>query len=120
MKRILLIAAAVAASSLLVGCKNEEYEKKKANPDITVIGTFDGCEVKYVDRYYSSDSFYLARCGDTTAVTGRVRSGKTTRNSLTITQEINRLTAERDAAMIQENALSKLTADERKALGIEK
>lgn len=116
MKRIAVIAAALAALTLLTGC--EEQDRKRANPVVMSLGTFDGCTVKYVDRGYERDSFFLARCGDTVATTGRVPSGKTTRDSLTITQEISKLEAERAAATARERALGKLSTDERKALGL--
>lgn len=49
MKKVICILAAV----LLVGCSQRTDEQAKAmltNPDINNVGTFDGCEVKFVDR----------------------------------------------------------------------
>jgi hypothetical protein len=121
MKKVICILAAV----LLVGCNQRTDEQAKAmlsNPDINDMGTFDGCEVKFVDRGYHNYSFYIARCGNTSTLTRNYteQSGKTTvnRRSTTIAQEIDRLEAEKAAAVAKERALEKLTPEEKKVLGI--
>jgi hypothetical protein len=38
-------------------------KKKMENPDVKIIGTFDGCEVKFYERSrYTSDNFFIAKC----------------------------------------------------------
>jgi tRNA U55 pseudouridine synthase TruB len=103
-----------------------KIEAKQKNPEIRVIGIYDGCEVKYVDRYYASDSFYLARCGNTSTTTTKVRVGKVTQNRAAILQEIDELDKQREKLKAEaqslekrEAALAKLTPDEQAALGIE-
>lgn len=42
--------------------KNKQLLQK---PEIVQIGTFDGCNVSYVNRGNQSDSFYIAKCNNT-------------------------------------------------------
>jgi hypothetical protein len=121
MKKVICILAAV----LLVGCSERTDDQAKemlANPAINLVGIYEGCEVKYVDRGYQSKSFYIAKCGNTTTFTRNYteQSGKTTvfRRSTVITQEIEKLQAEKAGAEAKERALEKLTPTERAALGI--
>jgi major membrane immunogen (membrane-anchored lipoprotein) len=121
MKKAICILAAV----LLVGCGGRTDEQAKAmlsNPDVNEVGTFDGCEVKYVDRGYHAYSFYIARCGNTTTATRNYteQSGKTTvnRRSTVIAQEIQKLEAEKAAAVTKEKALEKLSPEEKALLGV--
>lgn len=110
----MLIAASSCVCILaLSGCNLYEKEDAKlANPVITSKGTYDGCEVKFVDRGYQTESFYLARCveGDTSTTTQHYeyRSGKANlqRSSVTILNEL------------KYSGLSKLTKEEQKALGL--
>jgi hypothetical protein len=118
---LLLIPAAI----LLSGC--EETDRANAllaNPETIDIGTFDGCTVKYVNRGWKDQSFYLARCDHTASQTMHwdERHGKSTvqRQSLVISQEIEKLQAEKDAAETKEKAIAKLSPEERKVLGIDK
>jgi hypothetical protein len=122
---LLICAALVAGSALLTGCGGRTDEQAKemlTNPDINFVGVYEGCEVKYVDRGYQAKSFYLARCSNTTTTTRNYyeQSGKTTvfRSSTVITQELDKLQAEKAAAETKERALEKLTPTERAALGI--
>lgn len=122
MKYILLFAAVVF---LLSGCSQRTDEQAQAmltNPEINFVGVYDGCEVKYVDRGYQVRSFFIAKCGNTTTTTRNYseQSGKTTvfRRSTVITQEIEKLEAEKAAALTKENALSKLSDEEKKLLGV--
>ena len=44
------------------------FEKNKQllqKPEIVQIGTFDGCNVSYVNRGYQVNSFYIAKCNNT-------------------------------------------------------
>jgi major membrane immunogen (membrane-anchored lipoprotein) len=120
-----ICAALLVASALLTGCGSRTDEQAKAmltNPDIVNVGTYDGCEVKFIDRGYQTQSFYLAKCNNTTTVTHNwmQQNGKSTtfRRSTVITQEIEKLQAEKTAAETKEKALEKLSAEERAALGI--
>jgi major membrane immunogen (membrane-anchored lipoprotein) len=120
-----ICAALLVASALLTGCGGRTDEQAKemlTNPDINFVGVYEGCEVKYVDRGYQAKSFYIAKCGNTTTATRNYneQSGKSTifRQSTVITQEIEKLQAEKSAAETKERALEKLTPTERAALGI--
>lgn len=110
------IVVAVAAIAL-VGCQ-DDY--KKNNPVVGAPIYVDGCEVKYIDRGDSYYSFYIAKCGDTSTTSRRYTSGKSSRNSVVITQEIDALQAEQKEAKLKEAAVGKLTEEERKVLGVEK
>ena len=125
-KPVLSICALLIVTALgLTACGGRTDEQAKAmltNPDINNVGTFDGCEVKYVDRGYHAYSFYIARCGNTTTTTRNYteQSGKTTvnRRSTVIAQEIQKLEAEKAAAVTKEKALEKLTLEEKALLGV--
>ena len=113
------------AAIMLAGCSQRSAEQAEAmltNPDINFVGVYDGCEVKYVDRGYQVKSFYLAKCGGTTTTTRNYSEqvGKTTefRRSTAITQEIEKLEAEKAVAVTKEKALEKLTHEEKSVLGI--
>lgn len=43
----------------------EKANKLFKQPEITQIGTFDGCNVSYVNRGNQSVSFYIAKCNNT-------------------------------------------------------
>lgn len=123
--------ALVVSAGFLAGC---ETDAKKAaiqhqvnNPEITVVGTFDGCEVKYVNRYYQERSFYLARCSSkgsesTTAETSlyTTSSGRssTTHSQLAITEEIQALDRQKEKLEVKAAALKKLSSEEQEALGL--
>lgn len=119
-----ICAALLAASALLTGCGRTEEQAKAmlTNPEVVNVGTYEGCEVKYIDRGYQTQSFFLAKCGNTSTVSRRweEQNGKshTFRRSTTITQEIEKLQAEKTEAETKEKALNKLSAEERAALGI--
>jgi nitrous oxide reductase accessory protein NosL len=114
MKKILFILAATVA---LAGCQDEE-KALYAAPVIRPVGTFEGCVVKFVDRGWKSESFYIAACDVASVVSWNVQMGKTTqtRQSITVTKQVE---AEKAALAVKESAINKLTPDERKALGLE-
>lgn len=118
-----LLITAVVAATLLSGCNIGDREAElRANPKIVPIGVIDGCNVKYVDRGYASDSFYISVCqpGVTASAGWTIKSGKSTtqRSSITVTKEIEQLQAEKDAIDARSRAMEKLTPAERAALGI--
>ena len=122
---LLICTALVAGSALLTGCGQRTDEEAKAllsTPAVNFVGVYEGCEVKYVDRGYQIRSFYIAKCGNTTTATRNYneQSGKSTvfRSSTVITQELDKLQAEKAAAETKERALEKLTPTERAALEI--
>jgi len=137
-QRIVNLGIAAAAGALviaggLVGCSSPEEqaraEELMRNPEIVVVGTFDGCEVKYVNRYHRDNSFYLARCGTTSASTQQYEEtqgkSRVARTRLTITQELAQLDKQREtlkveqaAAEKREAAIAKLSPEERAALGL--
>jgi major membrane immunogen (membrane-anchored lipoprotein) len=119
-----ICAALLAASALLSGCGRTDEQAKAmlSSPEVINVGTYEGCEVKYIDRGYQTQSFYLAKCGNTNTVSRswEEQHGKsrTFRRSTTITQEIEKLQVEKTAAETKEKALDKLSAEERAALGL--
>lgn len=90
------------------------------NPEITIINEIDDCVIKYVDRGDRERSFYLAKCSNTSTVTGeeRVKTGKTSHyeKRTEITQQLEELTPEEKKALVRQQALKKLTPAERDAL----
>lgn len=84
---------------------------------MTVVGTFDDCEVKFVNRYYRDSSFYLARCGQTAASTRQFSEmqGRQSvpRTRLSISQDVVDSNAALDAAEVAQ-AKEDLARAERK------
>ena len=56
--RLHLILISVASLFLLSGC-DEEKKALFANPAIVDVGEYDGCSVKYVNRGWDLQSFYI-------------------------------------------------------------
>lgn len=113
--RILMVLAAALALS---GCKeDDDAAALRAKPEITDIGEIDSCNVKFVNRGYSRDSFFIARCPGAAITTRNYteRSGKTSvaRRITVIEREFTPTDAQ-----IKESALSKLTDEERAVLGV--
>ena len=126
MKKSLLICL-ISCSVLMAGCDNaaelKAIEEKISSPPITKLGTFEGCEVVFVDRYYANQSFYMAKCpGNSTTVTNNYTEqvGKTsqTRTRTSIVQEIEGLKKELAVSEIKEQALKKLSPEEIKVLNL--
>lgn len=87
--RSLALVRVCAVVFLLTGCAESEEAKRLAkDPKLVDIGVFEGCTVKYVNRYYESKSFYLARCGETVAATRMMPSGKTSMQKLEVTTTV--------------------------------
>lgn len=114
------IIAAIVATLFLTACDPASVTEHKLHPEVSDVGTFDGCEVKYVNRGYRDDSFFLAKCGDTATQTSIYAQGKTTARVTSITQQINTLNAEKQALekveADRQSALKKLSPEERAAL----
>lgn len=122
MRKVTLALAAVAIFALS-GCeKDEKYNNPLVEP---LPAEVDGCVVKYVNRGYVSNSFYIARCpglGDTVTTTSQTGGkGNSLMTAVTRTEteaeRVAREQAERLAAQ-KKSALSKLTVEERRALGL--
>lgn len=120
MKRVLIVCG-ISALVLLSGCQEKE-KALLAKPKTYNIGEYDGCDVKFVDRGYHTLSFYIARCGATVTTTNNytVSAGKSqvSKRNTVITQEIEKLQAEKAELDAKAVALEKLTPAERKSLGI--
>ncbi len=108
-----MIAVAIAAT----GCSSPEEkaalekaqaeaeakaEYKRKNPEITLVGTFDGCEVKFYERGWTSENFYIAKCVNaekTTTVSSFERVGGKFSHDVEkfdITKEISAVEAEKE------------------------
>lgn len=127
MKRILVALGVVALAVSLSGCDEQErMAALMANPQVDDIGDFDGCHVKYVDRGYNVNSFFIAKCGNTTTTSNNYmqQQGKTQvfQHGVTITQEIDQLQEQKDKTDARlahlRAAMNKLTPEEQAALGI--
>ncbi len=103
----------------LAGCESDE---KFANPEIKSVGTFQGCDVSFVDRGYLYNSFYIATCSSAVVTTGHTGGKNSTpmanvQNISGLTQEEKDLILKnRDSA--RQSALSKLSDEEKSVLGV--
>lgn len=123
MKKTIILASILL---LLGGCRSEEEkEKLRTNPEVTEVVVVDGCVVKFADRGDDMNSFFIARCGDTTTLTSNymVQSGKTRvpKRKALIAQEIQKLQQEQeqlDAEEVEQakKYLDSLTPEQRKKL----
>lgn len=103
----------LAISASLCACFNKDRaERLMQNPEITTVKSVNGCEVKFVDRGYRSNSFYIANCPNSTTITRIAPHDSETmpnpvmvRNSAVISKEIERLNAERARSEIWEKRL---------------
>jgi hypothetical protein len=104
----------------LAACGSDDPNRPSvSNPKTGVIGTFDGCEVSYVNRGYRDNSFYLAKCPAASGtLSGLYRSGKSTYPTQTITIQDAEATLKAQAEEKRNNALAKLTPEERQLLGV--
>jgi hypothetical protein len=119
------LAAIFAVAFVLSGCESDDKAAAlRKNPEVSSIGEIDGCQVKYVNRGWSVDSFFIARCGSAPTTTTTQNYSTTDkshspRRSAVIEVEMKKLQEEKDAADAKEKALAKLSPEERKTLGIE-
>lgn len=119
--RIILSSLLIASAFSLAGCQ-EEQKALYASPSVTEVGTFDGCNVKFVNRGFQTESFFLARCDGTTATTNNAMVGsksQTLQRRVAIETQIKDLEKERDAIKARESAIQKLSQEEAKALGVQ-
>lgn len=120
------IVAICLIGTVLAGCKADEVAAAKyAAPEVTNVGTFDGCEVKYVDRGYQINSFYLAKCASTATLTQNyiVQQGKASvfQRRTQIIDEVEKLKKEQQQLDDTIAVLkAKLTPEELSALGLSK
>jgi hypothetical protein len=103
----------------LTACGDPDPNAPKPMLAIKRVHQIDGCEVKWVDNPYGSN-FYIARCGDTVTNTWQRQVGKSQVTEATINvnseAELRKRLAEIEA---RNKALSKLSAEEKKALGLQ-
>lgn len=115
---ILRFLTIMIASMSLVACGDPDPNAPKPMLAIKRVHQIDGCEVKWVDNPYGAN-FYIARCGETVTNTWQRQSGKTQITEATINvnseAELRKRLAEIEA---RNKALSKLSAEEKKALGL--
>ena len=114
----------VLTAVTLAAC--ESNGASDSNPVVSPVMLIDGCQVKFVDRGSVYKSFWLARCGTTSVVSGVSSSGKSTWPNVTVVDSVDaaQLEKEKQAAIRQEkyaNARAKfeqLSQEERDLLGI--
>lgn len=121
----LVVSTAIVSVMALTGCKEEDELLK--NPQTKDIGTFEGCDVKYVDRGYQSKSFYLAKCpgnktSHTTTWLETQQKSLVNRQNIAVTDDVQCDTPEQAKAKAEDAAksaaIAKLTPVERKLLGL--
>lgn len=109
------------------GCQAEQdAEIKKAvlknKPEIIEMGVHEGCNVKYINRGVRDDSFFIAKCDNTQTLTQQysVSSGKSSNHQtrVSITQQLDQLQTQANELRLKQEAIKKLSPEERKALGI--
>lgn len=111
-------------------------EEKLNNPVVKTIGVFDGCEVKFYERGYTTENFYIARCSNskTNTTTSFDRTGgKYPRDipRVSITQEIEEVNknidelnkkksdlVQKQKQEIVDSAKQKLSKEEMEAIGL--
>lgn len=107
----------VALVVMLSGCGEDTRDRNTGYVKYEV--TADDCLVKYVDnpRGYN---FFIAKCpGNSTTITHQRASGKTTTTEVTvIADEVDSLKQKLKDAEARKAALSKLSDEDRKVLGI--
>ena len=118
MKKILLSIMIVMCFGL--SACDEELAAKRANPDIITIGEIDGCTVKYINRGYQYESFYIAKCNSTVAITSGYETGGKSSRHVTQAVIVDESSINIQLAELQQKkaALDKLTPDEKVLLGI--
>jgi hypothetical protein len=111
----------IALLALLTGCEEDDARTAKlTKPIIVDIGVVEGCSVKFIDRGWRDDSFYIAKCGTTTVQTYQYASGKSHVMQATITdmaaidEQLKQLQRLQDTKA----ALEKLSPHEKELLGI--
>jgi hypothetical protein len=106
---------------LVTGCDKLDHTLL-TEPKIEQIGTFDGCDVVFVDRGYDKASFFMAKCGNTSTITNNQTlfsdTSQFSKRSTVITQTIEKLQKEKAEALAREAVLSKLSDAEKAAIGI--
>lgn len=104
---------------MLTACGDPDPNAPKPMLAVKKVHNIDGCEVKWIDNPYGPN-FYIARCGDTVTNTWQRQSGKTQITEATINvnseAELRKRLAEIEA---RNKALAKLSAEEKKALGLQ-
>ena len=111
-KLITLIASVMA----LTACKENDPNRQ---PNVRNTFQADGCEVKYIDPP-GLPNFYIARCGNTTTTTWQQSNGKSTTTYAAVTVDASADDLRKRLAEVEarDKALAKLSAEDKKALGI--
>lgn len=110
MSKLIIVASAL----MLTACGAEGARDPIVRNTIEV----DGCQVKYIDPP-NLPNFYVARCDNTTTTTWKQQTGKTSTTYGAINVESTADLRQRLAdAEAREKALSKLSPEDKKALGI--
>jgi len=111
---LLICLALVSASALLTGC-NENRDRTVGNVEYEIKA--DGCTVKAIDNP-KGPNFFIAKCpAASETTTYQHQQGKVTHPLATVATTDN-LRKQLEIAEAKERALSKLTDDEKKLLGV--
>jgi len=108
----------IVLALMLTACGDPDPNAPKPMLAIKRVHQIDGCEVKWIDNPYGAN-FYIARCGDTVTNTWQRQNGKSQVTEATINvnseAELRKRLLEIEA---RNKALAKLSAEEKKALGL--
>lgn len=112
---LLICLALVATSALLTGC-NENRDRTVGNVEYEIKA--DGCTVKAIDNP-KGPNFFIAKCpAASETTTYQHQQGKTTRPLATVVTSED-LRKQLEVTEAKERAMAKLTAEEKKLLGVE-
>jgi hypothetical protein len=108
--RNLKLISAILVIGLLSACENS----KRYTKDTFV---YEGCTISYVNEPTRAN-FYIARCENTSTLTQKVQSGKTSYQQPIITVEAEDLRKQLAQVEARDKALAKLSSEEKEILGV--
>ena len=116
MRKLIFLILPLVVIPMLISCKENDPSRQ---PNVRNTFQADGCEVKYIDPP-GLPNFYIARCGNTTTTTWQQSNGKSTTTYAAVTVDVSADDLRKRLAEVEarDKALAKLSAEDKKALGI--